>query len=105
MANGQNAVAANAGQVEPRQPSARPRIVLLHYSAPPIVGGVEAVIAEPARLFGEAGFRVLLVVGRRDRTHESPLQKIAVIPEMDSENPEYLILKTFLDAGGNTTDV
>ena len=33
------------------------RVALLHYSAPPIVGGVESVLSQQARLIAEAGAR------------------------------------------------
>ena len=37
---------------------------LLHYTAPPVVGGVETVIGQHARLLASAGHRVRLIVGR-----------------------------------------
>ena len=63
MANGQSTVAAHARQIKQNGPSL-PRIVMLHYTAPPIVGGVEAVMEEQGRLFREAGFPVLMVAGQ-----------------------------------------
>ncbi|MCS7172942.1 MAG: glycosyltransferase family 4 protein [Armatimonadetes bacterium] len=39
-------------------------IVLLHYTAPPVVGGVEGVLAEQARLLRAAGYRVRILTGR-----------------------------------------
>src|SRR5512143_3993745 len=44
MAIRQGSITRNAVQMKPGEPG-RPRIVLLHFTAPPIVGGVEAVIA------------------------------------------------------------
>lgn len=70
--------------------SGRPRIVLLHYTAPPIIGGVEAVIAKHAQLFREAGYPTLIVAGRAAEEAPPALGQTAIIPEMDSENPEYL---------------
>ncbi len=72
-------------------------IVLLHYAAPPIIGGVESVMAEHARLMARDGHRVCIVAGRggeRD-THIGFRQ----IPELDSRNPEVLALKAELDQG------
>jgi glycosyltransferase involved in cell wall biosynthesis len=69
---------------------ARPRIVFLHYSAPPVVGGVEAVIAEQVRLFSAAGFSTLVVAGRNASLPDPSLGPIVMIPEMDSENALYL---------------
>ena len=39
-------------------------VALLHYSAPPIVGGVESVLAHHARLLSEAGHNVRVIAGR-----------------------------------------
>ncbi|MDR5696154.1 MAG: glycosyltransferase [Armatimonadota bacterium] len=39
-------------------------IVLLHYTAPPVVGGVESVVGTHARLLRSAGYDVRIVAGR-----------------------------------------
>ncbi len=72
-------------------------IVLLHYAAPPVVGGVESVMAQHARLMAGAGHRVCIVAGRGSQTdqHVGFLQ----VPEVDSRHPEVLSLKTELDQG------
>ncbi len=44
--------------------SRRPRILLLHYTGPPVVGGVEAVLARHARLLAREGLDVHVLVGR-----------------------------------------
>ena len=38
------------------------KIALVHYSAPPVIGGVEAIVAAHARLFAEAGHEVRVIV-------------------------------------------
>ncbi len=68
----------------------RPRIVFLHFTAPPIVGGVEAVMAEHVRLFREAGYETLIIAGRVPPEPDTSLGEVVLIPEMDSENPRYL---------------
>ena len=46
-------------------PAPAPRTVaLLHYTAPPVVGGVEQVLGQHARLLAEAGHAVRVVAGR-----------------------------------------
>ena len=40
------------------------RIALVHYSAPPVVGGVESVLAHHARLMADAGHSVQIIAGR-----------------------------------------
>ncbi|HEX3247219.1 MAG TPA: hypothetical protein VHX16_17580, partial [Chloroflexota bacterium] len=47
--------------------SSKPRLGMLHYSCPPIVGGVETILATHARLFLQAGFQVTAIVGRGRR--------------------------------------
>jgi hypothetical protein len=42
----------------------KPPIAILHYSAPPVVGGVEAVIAAHVKTFQEAGYPVTVIAGR-----------------------------------------
>jgi glycosyltransferase involved in cell wall biosynthesis len=40
------------------------RIALLHYSAPPVIGGVESILAAQARLFRAAGHEVRVIARR-----------------------------------------
>ncbi len=44
-----------------------PSIAILHYAAPPTIGGVEFTIAAHARLFAEHGFPVRVVTGRGEQ--------------------------------------
>lgn len=73
------------------------RIALLHYSAPPVIGGVESVIAHQARWMVEDGHRVSVLAGRGGRFDE----RIAFIhlPLADSTHPQILALKRELDRG------
>ena len=43
---------------------ALPTVALLHYTAPPVPGGVEQIVARQARLLAAEGFEVRLVAGR-----------------------------------------
>lgn len=72
-------------------------IVLLHYAAPPVVGGVESVMARHARLMAEHGHHVCILAGRGGQT-ESRVE-FRLLPEADSRHPEVLKLKVELDAG------
>lgn len=72
-------------------------ILLLHYAAPPIVGGVESVMAWHARLMSEAGHRVSVVAGRGGPMM-TPVS-FRAIPELDSRHAQVLSLKAELDAG------
>ena len=61
---------------------AKPSVALVHYSAPPVIGGVEFVLEEQARQFLAAGFPVEVVVGEGARFHDQiPL---TVVPELST---------------------
>lgn len=73
------------------------KIALLHYSSPPIVGGVESVIAHHARLMANAGHEVTILAGRGEMFDEKI--KVRVLPRLDSRHPDVMEVKDFLDAG------
>src|SRR6266498_1104952 len=73
------------------------KIALLHYSAPPIIGGVESVLAHHARLMADAGHQVQIVAGRGEQN--DPRIPFIHLPLADSRHPEVLAMKTELDAG------
>ncbi len=72
-------------------------ILLMHYSAPPIVGGVESVLGHHARLMAAAGHSVRILAARG----EPPSESIGFlrIPQADSLHPDVLAVKKELDAG------
>ena len=43
---------------------AKPKIAILHYSCPPVIGGVEFIIEAHAREFAKAGYDTKLIVGK-----------------------------------------
>ncbi|MGQ9493889.1 MAG: glycosyltransferase family 4 protein [Anaerolineae bacterium] len=73
------------------------RITILHYSAPPIVGGVENTIYHHARLLAQTGYQVQVIAGRGEAFH--PQVKFHLLPEMDSRYPQVLAIKGDLDRG------
>jgi len=73
------------------------KIILLHYSAPPVVGGVESVIGHHSRLMADDGHKVQIVAGRGEQTDERV--RIVRIPTVDSRNPIVLSAKQELDRG------
>src|SRR5690242_21618130 len=73
------------------------KISLLHYSAPPIVGGVESVIEHHARLMANDGHDVQVVAGRGAQF--DPRVQFIHIPLLDSRHEEVLQLKAELDRG------
>jgi mannosylglucosylglycerate synthase len=72
-------------------------VALLHYSAPPIVGGVESVLGHHARLMTNAGHQVRIVAGRGKQT--DPRIPFIHVPMADSRHPDVLSIKAELDAG------
>src|SRR5688572_7752327 len=73
------------------------KIALLHYSAPPVVGGVESVLGHHARLMADAGHQVRIVAGRGEQT--DPRIPFIHLPMADSRHAEVLAIKAELDAG------
>jgi glycosyltransferase involved in cell wall biosynthesis len=77
-------------------------IALVHYSAPPVIGGVEAVMGHQARLMARAGHSVTLVAGRG--AAPDGLAAFASLPLLDSRHPRVLAVKLELDAGCVTSN-
>ncbi len=73
------------------------RIYLLHYSSPPVVGGVENVLARQAELMAQAGHKVTVLTGRGERW--DPRVAVHSIPELDSRHRRVLAIKRELDQG------
>jgi mannosylglucosylglycerate synthase len=73
------------------------KIALLHYSSPPIVGGVESVLAHHARLMANTGHEVTILAGRGEKFDERI--KVRILPRLDSRHPDVMEVKDFLDAG------
>ena len=73
------------------------RIALLHYSVPPVVGGVESVLAHHARLLSAVGHTVQLLAARGEGlSTQIPLIRL---PLIDSRHPRVLAIKAALDRG------
>jgi mannosylglucosylglycerate synthase len=72
--------------------AALPRLALLHYSASPMIGGVESVMATHARLLRDAGYDVRVIAGRGDAD---------LVPEIDSRNPDVQRVMEAVGAGGD----
>lgn len=73
------------------------RVGLLHYTAPPVVGGVELVIGQHARLLADAGHRVRIIAGRGGL--RDPRLEVVRIPLADTRHPAIRATRASLDAG------
>jgi glycosyltransferase involved in cell wall biosynthesis len=73
------------------------KIGLIHYAAPPVVGGVETVLARQAAQLAKAGHQVRILAGRGE-TWDARIP-VDVLPRIDSRYPNILKMKGTLDAG------
>jgi mannosylglucosylglycerate synthase len=73
------------------------RAGILHYAAPPIVGGVESTIYHHARLLAQRGLEVDVIAGRGEPFH--PQVNFHIIPEIDSKHPDVLAANEALAQG------
>lgn len=78
------------------------RIALLHYTAPPVVGGVESVLEAHARLFADAGHDVRIIVGRGRST--DPRVELVRIPLADSRQARVVRIRRALASGRTPPD-
>jgi len=71
------------------------KIALLHYSAPPVVGGVETVIARQAEQLVRAGHLVHIIAGR-GQTWDARIP-VDVLPHLDTRQPQVLKIRASLE--------
>ncbi len=62
-----------------------PRVAILHFAAPPTIGGVESTIASHARLLVEHGYAVKIIAGAGEPFH--PAIPVEIIPDIGSRSP------------------
>jgi glycosyltransferase involved in cell wall biosynthesis len=77
----------------------RPTSAFVHYSAPPIIGGVEAVLHAHANVFLQSSYPVMIIVGRGEQTALPLNTELVLIPEIDSLHPQVLRLSAALEQG------
>jgi len=67
------------------------KIAILHYSCPPVVGGVEEIVRQQTSLFLRHDHPVKVLAGRGERFH--PAMSISINPLLDSNHPEIKTLQ------------
>lgn len=80
----------------------RPRIAILHYAAPPTIGGVESTIAAHARLFADHGYKVKIIAGRGEQFDSRV--PVELIPTIDSRHSLVTEVNQKLSSGIVTSD-
>lgn len=74
------------------------RIGIVHYSAPPVIGGVEAVIKAHIKLLYQNGYSTSVIAGRGDQETLASTKYVS-IPLVDSQHPDILLLNSELEVG------
>lgn len=88
---------ARQGPGRARPAHGRSTIALIHYAAPPVVGGVEQVLAHHATLMADAGHAVRIVAGRGTSTDDRVA--LTAVPLMDPREPTIAHIQRALDTG------
>ncbi len=77
----------------------KPLIGILHYSAPPVIGGVEAVIEAHLKVMLRAGYPVQVITGRGEVNALPRGTILHTFPWIDSQNPDILRMSDALADG------
>jgi glycosyltransferase involved in cell wall biosynthesis len=77
----------------------RPPGAILHYSMPPVAGGVEEVIRAHVRHLTRAGYPVTMIAGRGDERAMENGAKGVVLPTLDTLSEEILAINAELEKG------
>jgi len=75
------------------------RVTILHYTAPPVVGGVETVIAYHARELMDNDHSVTILAGRGGDDARLANANVVIFPELDSQHPDNLQIAQRLEQG------
>ena len=81
----------------------KPRVAILHYSAPPVIGGVESAVAAHASLLAERRYTVKVVAGRGEPF--DPRVPLEIIPLLNSQHPFVLEVSRALTLGNVTPEM
>lgn len=78
-------------------------IAFLHYSAPPVVGGVESVMLAHLRLLIDAGYSTSVITGRGGKAALPFETDLVQVPELDSGHPEIVEISQQLEKGSGSS--
>lgn len=77
----------------------KPHVAILHYSAPPVVGGVEAVMHAHAEALRRHDYPVTVVAGRGEQSALPAGTRFEALPLLDSQHPAIVAASTALAQG------
>src|SRR2546428_10130366 len=66
----------------------RPRVGLLHYTCPPVIGGVETILYEQAVRLAARGYPVTILSGRGGPPPDPRPVKLLILPPLVSPYPQ-----------------
>jgi mannosylglucosylglycerate synthase len=75
------------------------KTAILHYTAPPVIGGVEGVIQAHARVFDRLGYPLTVIAGRGDKKAFPESIEYLELPEIDSRHPGVMEITDILKRG------
>jgi glycosyltransferase involved in cell wall biosynthesis len=75
------------------------KIAILHYTAPPVIGGVESVLEAQANLFIRHHYAVTVIAGRGDSSALPQGVNFISVPLIDSQHPEITAMNQQLEQG------
>ena len=78
-------VRSGRSRPDPDRPGPAPSVALIHYAAPPVIGGVERVLARHAVLMADAGHEVRVIAGRGRAP--APRVRFVRVPLLDARHP------------------
>jgi len=77
----------------------QPKMALLHYTAPPVVGGVEAVIQAHSQMFLRHHYPLTVIAGRGELSALPEGTDFVQVPIVDSQHPQVLEMSEQLETG------
>jgi glycosyltransferase involved in cell wall biosynthesis len=83
--------------MEPR--SNKAHVGIIHYTAPPVIGGVEAVMLAQAQYLTRHGYAVTVVAGQGESSALPGGASLILLPKLDSQDAQVLEINTSLERG------
>ena len=79
--------------------ASRARVGFLHYTCPPVIGGVETILYEQAVRLTHRGYPISILSGRGGPLPDRKAARLVIIPELDSRDTAVSAVREDLDRG------